>query len=711
MSIISETTGEKTTPIVIKSLPLSKAGSQKVSKRASTIQPLGRKALSVQPEMHDNHSALGSMPAPSISRNSVPDYSEFKAWAQEVIGNQQKDIDRVSNTLHHIEGEMQTFRDFMMEVRTELAAHLEPRQNIFQDRDNLARVSEELRKLQEQVEAIDGQEIRGKSGESLSRDIEIIISDMLQVSEKAHEVDGLNAEIQQLKSQVVGMPGFANSAPTSTDIDDLRLELRSLQSRLKLAEEAVKQGPPPSTTMPDAVSKKLPPKATSTISQVGKRHPRVEILVRREHLKTHGGHSLQAEPEIRARSEINRVESPVLPIEVLEDIPQHSSLKRKHNEVEQSSVAPSVSTEETFPEPPPARKRRRVSQKSQIESSSRTTENELHVRSSSPRRDVMEIPSSDRGISPILGEYTQNYAMDNVDVDYQSSSQRVPQNTATLPSNSSEARPKRQSVRKTASMSNLYTEASASLYGLTDLEPRKPRRRPSLNIVHQRDSDGNIIKPSGEVDKRSLRFKNAEKRAETPVRDSEGNLLTSSGKVDGRSLRYKNGSERERTPIRDSLGRLITSTGKVDKRSLRSKKHNDKNASETPARANIEPSNGSAQRDGPESRDPGSEASPSVRAQNLNAASSTSRKRAASGSRRQPSGVQSGRSKVTNGEPSGDAIVASIERDELTEIAPDAGKSVPAKPRPFKCKTCADGFASGAALAYVSTSLQNIRLI
>jgi hypothetical protein len=733
MSVISETTGETAKPNVIKSLPISKAGTQKVSKRASTIQPLGRKTSSVQPDMNGHHSAFDSMPPPSISRSSVPDYSEFKAWAQEVIGNQQRDIDRVSNTLHHIEGEMQTFRDFMTEVRLELAANLEPRQNLLQDRDDLIKVSGELRKLQNHVEAMDNAEVRGISGESLSRDIEIIISDMLQVSEKAHEVDGLKAEFQQLKSQVAGIAESTNPAPISNEIEDLRLELRTLQSRLKLAEEAVDQGPPPPTvptvpeavsekpspmtstilntipknsppitsTVPGAISKTAPLKVTRAILQAEKRHPRVEIPVRREHLKPQGGQDLQVEQEIQARSETDRVESPVLPIEVPEDIPQDSSSKRKHNEFEQSSVNPN----EPISEPVPPRKRRKISQKSQIDISLRNTENEPHVRFQSPRREVIEIPSFEREASPILGDYTENYAMDDVDVDYQPASKRTLQSTATLSSNTSEGRPKRQSLRRTASMSNLSTQASATLDDLPDLEPRKPRRRPSLNIVHKRDAEGNIIKPSGEVDKRSLRFKNAEKRDEIPIRDSEGNLLTSSGKIDRRSLRYKNGNERERTPVRDSQGRLITSTGKVDKRSLRFRKDNDENESETPSQANPNASNGSLQGDGPTSQGPPSEASPSVRAQISNSESSTGRKGAASGSRRRPSGAHSSRSTATDGEPSENALVPSIERDELNEIAPNAANSAPA--RPFKCKTCGNGFTSGAALAYVSIYLQD----
>jgi hypothetical protein len=701
MSVISETTGEATKPIVIKSLPISKASTQKVSKRASTTQPFGRMTSSVQPEMNENHSAFGSMPPPSVNRNPVPDYSEFKAWAEDVIGNQQKDIDRVSNTLHHIEGEMQTFRDFMTEVRMELAANLEPQQNMLQDRDNLVKVSGDLRRLQNHVEAMDAQEARGKSGESLGRDIEIIISDMLQVSEKAHEVDGLKADIEQLKDVVVGIAELSQPVPASTEIDDLKLELRALQSRLKSAEEAIKQGPTPPTIskMPSTISKKPPSKATRASSRAGKRHPRVEIPVRREHLQALGGHDLQVEPEVQIRSDTVRAEPLILPIEGPENIPQDSSLKRKHNELEQASVAP----EEILPQTAPPRKRRRVSQKSQIEISARTAENEPHVRFQSSKREVIEIPSSDRGASPMIGDYTENYAMDDVDVDYQPSSKRFQQSAVILPSSLSEGRPKRQSVRRTASMSNLSTQAPVPLDGLPNLEPPKPRRRPSLNIVRKRDADGNIIRVSGEVDKRSLRFKNAEKRDETPVRDTEGNLLTSSGKIDRRSLRYKNGSERERTPVRDSQGRLITSTGKVDKRSLRFRKDNDDNESETPSQAKPNANSSSIQGDSPMGQGPPSEASPSVRAQKSNVELGTGGKRVASGSRYRLSGVQSSRSQVTHGELSREAPLPSIERDDLNETAPNAENSAPA--RPFKCKTCGNGFASGAALAYVSTSV------
>jgi hypothetical protein len=461
--VISETAGDKAQINILESLPLINPNAQKpsVPKRASTVQPLGRKAPNLQPAMNGNHAAFGSMPPPPNKMKFAPDFSEFKSWAQEAISNQQKDIDRVSGTLLHIEGEMQTFRNFMEEVRTELATGREFHQNQIQDRDSLVKVSGEMRQLQTRVKAMD-EDLRGKSGESLSRDIEIIISDMLQISEKAHEVDGLKVEVQQLKTQVKGVEDVVQVGRIPNEVDSLKLELHAMKSRLEFVQEAVDQAPPPPTsTQQAAVSNKPVSESTRGRSQPKKRLPRVEIHVG----PPEQSRALEAQEKsaTHATNSTTHLESATPVPEDLKDGPHDPSLKRKHGDIEKSSPAPADQETE---EPTLPTKRRRVSREPEIKNSSQTVENgsgSSRVRFQSPGPEIIEIDSSERGSSPspILGEHKETGDFTSADDNAEVDKQRPPNITLNDATNSASkaprGRPRRESLRRTASMNNLAT--------------------------------------------------------------------------------------------------------------------------------------------------------------------------------------------------------------------------------------------------------------
>ena len=633
MSAISETTGEKARLNLLESLPLINPNAQKpaVPKRASTVQPLGRKASNLQPQMNGKHAAFGSMPPPPSKMKSTPDFSEFKAWAQDAISNQQKDIDRVSGTLLHIEGEMQMFKKFMKEVRTELATGREFHQNQIQDRDGLVKVSGELGQLQTQVNSMD-QEFRGKSGGSLSRDIEIIISDMLQVSEKANEVDGLKADVEQLKTNVKGVEDVVQVGQIPSEVDNLRLELQALKSRLESVQEAVNQAPsPPTSTQQASISNRPLSERIQGRSQAGKRLSRVEIHVR---------------PSEQPINPTTNLETPTPAQEDFEDGLPNPSLKRKYGNIEKSSVAPADQETE---EPSLPTKRRRVTRKSEIENSSQTVENgsgSSGVRFQSPGPEIIEILSSERGSSPILGEHTEtggiNSATDNPQVDKQPHSKATPDDATNSASNAPRGRPRRESLRKTASMNNLATPSTVPLQDPAALEMANSRRQ---------------------------------------SRDSRGVLITSSGKVDGRSLR-------------------------------RSRVSHSNKENETPVQTDQDTDNGADQQ-------------PSERIQKANPESARGLRRTRSNPKLQSAGLKKDRA---GGEPSQDAILPSIERDELDEIQvtntdapaaniekaseaqtvePESSTPTTAKPaseKPFKCESCGKGYTSLPWLNKVSIS-------
>jgi hypothetical protein len=124
---------------------------------------------------------------------------------------------------------------------------------------------------------------------------------------------------------------------------------------------------------------------------------------------------------------------------------------------------------------------------------------------------------------------------------------------------------------------------------------------------------------------------------------------------------------------------------------------------------------------------------PSERVQKANPESTRGVKRTRSNSKLQSSGPPNSRPDMTSGEPSADAILPSIERDEQDEIqatytdapaadtkkaseaetvepessTPNAAKTAPEKP--FKCGSCGKGYTNVAWLSNVSISPLDLR--
>jgi hypothetical protein len=210
MSVISEGLGRQAKISVLKTFSLTKEKAKiSQSRRASTAQPIvrlkpahlqaaGRRTPSVKssPSLPPS---LPRQPEPSkhLAQETVPrsELASLKSWVESAITSQQRDVDR-------IEKGMQSFREFMEEVRTELASSRQIQNHA--SGEDLVIVREALDGLRLQIES-DRAETKSSStqnAELSNQKLEIIVRNLQRVSAKANEVDNLKMEIEQLKARL-----------------------------------------------------------------------------------------------------------------------------------------------------------------------------------------------------------------------------------------------------------------------------------------------------------------------------------------------------------------------------------------------------------------------------------------------------------------------------------------------------------------------------
>lgn len=116
------------------------------------------------------------------------DVVKFKSWAEAAINTQQQEIDRLSRSVDQIERDMQLFKDFMEESRTELDSnrHLQEQTNGV----GLATVRGGLDDPRQQINSNPRPVARG-SFEFSNRSLDILTKDVQQVGRKVDEIDKL----------------------------------------------------------------------------------------------------------------------------------------------------------------------------------------------------------------------------------------------------------------------------------------------------------------------------------------------------------------------------------------------------------------------------------------------------------------------------------------------------------------------------------------
>jgi hypothetical protein len=217
MSVISEGQGHQAKISVLKTFSLIKEKAKiSQSRRASTAQPVvrpkpahlqaaGRRTPSVKsrPSLPPS---LSRQPEPSkpLAGETVPrsELTSLKFWAENAINSQQRDVERISGTVERIEKGMQSFREFMEEVQTELASSRQIQNHASEE--NLVLVREDLdgSRLQIESDRAGTKSSSTQDAELSNQKLEIIVRNLQRVSAKANEVDNLKMEIEQLKARL-----------------------------------------------------------------------------------------------------------------------------------------------------------------------------------------------------------------------------------------------------------------------------------------------------------------------------------------------------------------------------------------------------------------------------------------------------------------------------------------------------------------------------
>jgi len=160
----------------------------------------------------------GFMHPPPVQDDIRRDLQKLKSRTDKAISSQQKDIDRISATLERIEKGMTSLRDFMNEVRTELAI---TKQESLTDED-LADIRREVKVVRDEVKCYK-QEHHGPMQTALNdiqqnlaelhQGIELFSSDQMAAQQNAQTVgvgvavfEELKAEMRTLRSCVDFMP-------------------------------------------------------------------------------------------------------------------------------------------------------------------------------------------------------------------------------------------------------------------------------------------------------------------------------------------------------------------------------------------------------------------------------------------------------------------------------------------------------------------------
>ncbi|KAG4435197.1 hypothetical protein IFR05_009305 [Cadophora sp. M221] len=235
MSVVTEEDGDKAKISILKCFPLSIAASKKPAGtgRAATIQPSPRIQHSgLGTPVHLHKSVVSRTPCPDDRLSLLPpsvtvsEVTKFKTWAEDAINSQQKDIDRISRTINGIKQDMRLFKNFMIEVRSELASSRHQQLPDPIGEEDLSALREDLDGLRQQVKE-NGQAISKVSGELPSRSLQDIAQDVEKVSQKVSKVDGLKSELERMRARVKSLEDSRLSNVSAPAVSSRQLRLIS----------------------------------------------------------------------------------------------------------------------------------------------------------------------------------------------------------------------------------------------------------------------------------------------------------------------------------------------------------------------------------------------------------------------------------------------------------------------------------------------------
>jgi len=204
----------------------------------------------------------GAILTPSVEKNLQANLDKFKTWAENAIAKQRQDIDRISGMVERVERGMDDFRDFMVEVRTELANQ---RQDI-PTQEDLVAIREDLNGFRDEFathqqvhgnvkqqelavvrESLDGLRQKFVEPKVALHDFQVLTRDVQKVHWKASEVDDVKAELEYLRNRITFLEEGKDSLltkepdiqPESTSLDRAspeRAPITGLARRLQTSE-------------------------------------------------------------------------------------------------------------------------------------------------------------------------------------------------------------------------------------------------------------------------------------------------------------------------------------------------------------------------------------------------------------------------------------------------------------------------------------------
>ena len=237
MNVVSEQSGDKAVISVQEKIPLLAPGAKKLPtvRRAATVQPTPR----AQPsdslvEYGKQKSANGNMLPPLAEDSSRKNLTKFATWAEDAINSQQKEIDHIGGAVARIEKDMKSFKEFMSEVRAELAATRATR-----------KTQEDLKEEQLAWLREDLKELRQENGDFQQDMMEELPSIHNELEQLRQELDSNNrfTDLPDLGSlqSIDGVKGLKGSVMRIdhkfNEVDGLKMELERLQKRLSAIEE------------------------------------------------------------------------------------------------------------------------------------------------------------------------------------------------------------------------------------------------------------------------------------------------------------------------------------------------------------------------------------------------------------------------------------------------------------------------------------------
>lgn len=154
-----------------------------------------------------------------VGSNKIVD--KFKTWAEKSIAHQRADMTRVSDSVERIEKGMKAFRDFMGEVRTDMAIirqESQTEEDIMDVRSDVNGFRDELATYKQKQDQINS---KMTAPDVSKHEFQTLSTDVQDVWQRTAEVDALRTELDYLKTRLDSMEKLIQKPYSIGDDDQL----------------------------------------------------------------------------------------------------------------------------------------------------------------------------------------------------------------------------------------------------------------------------------------------------------------------------------------------------------------------------------------------------------------------------------------------------------------------------------------------------------